>query len=68
MKASTQLEVKPDMRVRVTLDMTVDEMDEILRLTEPQTRWPMFAFRECLRESLALARRAYTSGEYDLMA
>lgn len=61
MKALTRLDVKPEMHVQVTLDMTIAEMDALLELTRENTRWPMFTLRECLRQSLEVARQAYTS-------
>lgn len=61
MKATTQLEVRRDMRVSVTLDMTVEEMDAILEHTKDARAWPMHTLRAVLAESLSKARQAYSS-------
>ncbi len=60
-KATTKLEVRGDMKVNVSLEMTVSEMDSILQAVEKIDQWPMYSLKQVLRETLWRARAAYDS-------
>jgi hypothetical protein len=61
MRATTTLNVPRDLTIKVTLDMTVGEMDCILKSIDGITPWPMGDLQRVLRESLDKARAAYSS-------
>lgn len=61
MKAIAQLEVKRDMRMHITLELSVDEADALLEATETVSKWPTHNLREVLRQALSKARGAYHS-------
>jgi hypothetical protein len=61
MRASTQLIVPPTLRVKIALEMSVEEMRDLLDSTKDVRGWRISEFRNVLNASLARATDAYDS-------
>lgn len=61
MKATTSLQVKGDMRMTVSIEMTVEEADSILKAIAAVDTWPVGRLKEVFRQTLSVARAAYSS-------
>jgi len=61
MKATTQLIVPPTLRVSISIEMSVDEMRDLLESTKDARGWRISEFRNVLNASLSRATDAYDS-------
>lgn len=61
MRANVKFIVPREQRLTVTFEMTIEEMQELLKHTSDMTVWPTGPFRTCLQQALNKAHEAYYS-------